>query len=818
MPTFLTRDNITEITGQKNLEQITEIEILFLTIDELGSLDLCHNLKKLTLLDNALQRISNLSPVSMTLTNLTLSDQNIRVMENLDLPQLRELYLHRNSITKIESLSGCPRLRKLWIFQNKISSIVSLHTVPELQECWLQSNQISSLQGIEYCLQLKNLALAGNPIDSFKELKRLTPLTNLRDLALSDIHFGRSLLADEQGYKEFILVNLRQVEILDGVRVTKEHQKTAEEIYLSQIRSFNQSLEEIDDSYWRTTQEIESQHQSKEDYSRVLEKEMTAALKELQGLVGEGRGIINKHVNYQQNQITSSMAALTKNLNDLEIAAKKDLNTSLTLIKDDFDSAAALLSIAEQIAGVDAQLAATLCDSSMANRDATGQLLFQSVNNNSADFQMMSSLINPVSDDPVPSSIGGKVENGGSLSAVKKRSSAAAQQTAMQGAAIRPTTGVEFHPLELVKLFKLVSSRLSVDRKTSYHFGGTYERVFTVMTPSMLSTLLMGGWTAVSQTIVFSSDAALISTLYGACEGYTCMHLIEHDYLTVLSDVLEDSAKEVTSLPSKSSSDGFNKGSTGERLKEALRKNVMLLVSCKLFPDIAGLSSANNAYAEDSNEKINRITLPYSKELQADLMHELSTCTRAQRVRIDAPQSVAGSSNGSGSGRGSGSGSGSSNSAMKHAFIMPSVACQGAIEVDFAGLCMTPTLQGGGASTIDHRLELLLMPTQTSDTSAQVLRQFEQDAAMQVKAYLDKLLEEVDEDQATELRRREREVGHNEASLRMMREEIERERRGQESMLRELKQENAAQGLSHSASNAAYRDGQGGKSKGPSRR
>ena len=64
-------------------------------------------------------------------------------------------------------------------------------------------------------------------------------------------------------------------------------------------------------------------HQSKEDYSRVLEKEMTAALKELQGLVGEGRGIINKHVNYQQNQITSSMAALTKNLNDLEIAGEE---------------------------------------------------------------------------------------------------------------------------------------------------------------------------------------------------------------------------------------------------------------------------------------------------------------------------------------------------------------------------------------------------------------------------------------------------------------------------------------------------------------
>ena len=177
---------------------------------------------------------------------------------------------------------------------------------------------------------------------------------------MSDIHFGRSLLTDEQGYREFILINLRQIEILDGVRVTKEHAKSAEETYLSQVRSFNQSLEEIDEAYWRTAQEIEAQHQSKEDYSRVLEKEMSAALKELQGLVGEGRGIINKHINHQQNQITSSMATLTKTLNECESKAKRDLTTSLDNIRGDFDSAAALLSIAEQIAGVDAQLT-TVC-------------------------------------------------------------------------------------------------------------------------------------------------------------------------------------------------------------------------------------------------------------------------------------------------------------------------------------------------------------------------------------------------------------------------------------------------------------------------
>lgn len=71
-------------------------------------------------------------------------------MDNLDLPNLRELLLHRNCITSISGLQKCTRVKKLWLFQNKITKISGLQALPELEECWIQANEITSLSGLEY--------------------------------------------------------------------------------------------------------------------------------------------------------------------------------------------------------------------------------------------------------------------------------------------------------------------------------------------------------------------------------------------------------------------------------------------------------------------------------------------------------------------------------------------------------------------------------------------------------------------------------------------------------------------------------------------
>jgi Leucine-rich repeat (LRR) protein len=113
----------------------------------------------------------------------------------------------------MEGLHGCPRLRRLWLSQNQIRTISDLHCVPELEELWLQSNTISSLQGLEACQSLTNLSLAGNLISDFQEVRRLSVIPSLSVVAFQDIHFGRCPIADQDGYKEFILNHLSQVTI-----------------------------------------------------------------------------------------------------------------------------------------------------------------------------------------------------------------------------------------------------------------------------------------------------------------------------------------------------------------------------------------------------------------------------------------------------------------------------------------------------------------------------------------------------------------------------------------------------------------------------
>ena len=117
---LLSIDLLQEVCGNEDLETVEEVEIIFNAIAEISNLDRCINLRSLSLIGVGLKRISNLACVGHCLERLSLSGNAITKIENLYLPNLRELYLHQNAIWRIEGFEGCPKLQRLWLTENRI--------------------------------------------------------------------------------------------------------------------------------------------------------------------------------------------------------------------------------------------------------------------------------------------------------------------------------------------------------------------------------------------------------------------------------------------------------------------------------------------------------------------------------------------------------------------------------------------------------------------------------------------------------------------------------------------------------------------------
>jgi protein phosphatase 1 regulatory subunit 7 len=245
MPKLKIEDLVETVGKDILLESLDDVEILFLTFDEITSRDespnlsaFAHvpNLKRLAMIDNGLKRISGLEPLASSLLTLTICDQAISTIDHcLNLPNLKELFLHRNQLASLEGLTGCPRLTKLWVFQNKLTNLLGLHALPELEELWIQGNKIERLNGLEMLPELQELALAGNPISDFAQLRKVKFLKKVKSLTCNDVHFGSCPIANEPTYKEFVLCTLKHVRVLDGIVVTKEKQHLAETIYQQQV-------------------------------------------------------------------------------------------------------------------------------------------------------------------------------------------------------------------------------------------------------------------------------------------------------------------------------------------------------------------------------------------------------------------------------------------------------------------------------------------------------------------------------------------------------------------------------------------------------
>lgn len=162
------------------------------------------------LLIGMLPPISKMDKDLTTLTacvNLGLSSNTIeKIGPGLkDLKNLKRLSLGRNAIRKLEQLD-VPQLEELWISYNKIDKLSGLDKLKNLKTLYMSNNQISNWTEIErlanQCPELVDVLFIGNPI------------------------FNNA--PSEQDYRYMMLQRLPKLTKLDGNPVDPEEREEAE--------------------------------------------------------------------------------------------------------------------------------------------------------------------------------------------------------------------------------------------------------------------------------------------------------------------------------------------------------------------------------------------------------------------------------------------------------------------------------------------------------------------------------------------------------------------------------------------------------------
>ena len=148
------------LTDVKGLENLTQLEALYLSDNQLTNVKGLENLTQLTHLD---------------LHNNKLTD--VRGLEKLT--QLRELDLGYNQLTDVKGLENLTQLTILCLWGNQLTDVKGLEKLTQLMDLELSANQLTDVKSLEKFTQLTRLLLGANNLTSVQGLEKLTQLKRL---------------------------------------------------------------------------------------------------------------------------------------------------------------------------------------------------------------------------------------------------------------------------------------------------------------------------------------------------------------------------------------------------------------------------------------------------------------------------------------------------------------------------------------------------------------------------------------------------------------------------------------------------------------
>jgi protein TilB len=144
---------------------------------------------------------------------------------------LEELSLHQQDIEKIEYLDKwCRDLRILYLQSNLIPKIENVGRLKKLEYLNLALNNIEKIENLEGCESLTKLDFTVNFIGELTSIESLRSLVHLRELFLTG-----NPCADYEGYWQYVIATLPQLQFLDGKEIEKSERIRAMQV-LHEIR------------------------------------------------------------------------------------------------------------------------------------------------------------------------------------------------------------------------------------------------------------------------------------------------------------------------------------------------------------------------------------------------------------------------------------------------------------------------------------------------------------------------------------------------------------------------------------------------------
>lgn len=212
---------------------ISELTDLVLRDNKLTKIPCVNTFKNLVVFDVSFNEISSLkgmSEVSPTLKEFYVSKNEVTKIEELGhLHELRILELGSNRLRVIEGLQNMTILQELWLGRNRIRT-VEMCGLKSLLKISLQSNRLTSMLGFQECINLEELYLSHNGIS---KMEGLSTLVNLKVLDVSSNKLTAITGIENLSRLEDLWLNDNQIASLEGIDAVAAGSKgTLTTIYL----------------------------------------------------------------------------------------------------------------------------------------------------------------------------------------------------------------------------------------------------------------------------------------------------------------------------------------------------------------------------------------------------------------------------------------------------------------------------------------------------------------------------------------------------------------------------------------------------------